>query len=679
MKTISLGRSGQPQIVPDGGNTIPHKRTSVEMQIDQFTSLLKQITRMERFLVRPDSPLMNRWDGVVVFALLFTATFTPYEVALINTDINPMFVINRMIDIIFSIDIVLCFMLMYRDANGNWVRSRKLVARRYLRGWFALDVAALPPFDVLKYVVTGEGSSSTMRIVRLFRLLKLLRLLRLPRILHRWETKFGVKHSNLIATQLMGLLCCVVHWLACGWALVAVLQDSASKTWLTVWIDGRDAPSHRCGVTTDCGMCMTGAHEDLPLNGAHRDGCWYHGDVYLASLHWSMMTVTSIGYGDIVPANTYEAAVCSVFMLIAAMTWAQIIAGICGIITTGDPIQTRYFKNTDDLNYMMSVANISGVERQRVRTFLQHNKRAMSENERKKVLSFLSPALSGIVAGATPAFIQKQMIYWTKNLSAGFIGRLVQNMDTQTYPPRETIPADDTMYVLKKGAVNLVTPSFQGSLITRSSRKTVWNEDIVVTFSHIRRLHVASTLTFVEVEALDKKTLGYVIKTDATMADRAAFRINTLWLTVFRACEYRARKGYWPWRGGGGGGGVPIPVAGVAVDGAPPSFSSAEPLASDSTVNRLRKIEADVGSLHTDVGSLLALYSGLDAKLNRICSAIGTEGGDDPLKQVKQPPPTICASMPRGLTAEVEVAPTSRPPPGESLRPGKVTQPLAVL
>ena len=44
-------------------------------------------------------------------------------------------------------------------------------------------------------------------------------------------------------------------------------------------------------------------------------------EVYSAALYWSTMTVTSIGYGEMLPVNSYERGVCSLFMLISGVLW----------------------------------------------------------------------------------------------------------------------------------------------------------------------------------------------------------------------------------------------------------------------------------------------------------------------------------------------------------------------
>ena len=66
--------------------------------------------------------------------------------------IEPRWVINRCVDVLFIVDMILIFHLAYQekaDNGGHWVMNRSHIARHYLCGWFTIDLLSVLPFWAL--------------------------------------------------------------------------------------------------------------------------------------------------------------------------------------------------------------------------------------------------------------------------------------------------------------------------------------------------------------------------------------------------------------------------------------------------------------------------------------------------------------------------------------------------
>ena len=71
---------------------------------------------------------------------------------------------------------------------------------------------------------------------------------------------------------------------------------------------------------------------------------------YLYSVYWALTTLTTVGYGDIVPANNMERAYCLFAMLIGAMMFGYMMSTIGVMVTQMDKeaqARTRRVPNRD--------------------------------------------------------------------------------------------------------------------------------------------------------------------------------------------------------------------------------------------------------------------------------------------------------------------------------------------
>ena len=65
--------------------------------------------------------------------------------------------------------------------------------------------------------------------------------------------------------------------------------------------------------------------------------------MYVISVYWSLMTLTTVGYGDITPCqdNITEYVVSCCCILIGAATWAYMTGVMCGVVSTFNPGELR--------------------------------------------------------------------------------------------------------------------------------------------------------------------------------------------------------------------------------------------------------------------------------------------------------------------------------------------------
>ena len=77
-----------------------------------------------------------------------------------------------------------------------------------------------------------------------------------------------------------------------------------------------------------------------------------HFDKWSAAMYWSIVTITSVGYGDITPQNPAEMRICTLLLLWGSCLWAYIIGNACGIVSTLDVDTMQHHQRMDQLNFM---------------------------------------------------------------------------------------------------------------------------------------------------------------------------------------------------------------------------------------------------------------------------------------------------------------------------------------
>mmetsp|Transcript_3658 Transcript_3658/g.10522 ORF Transcript_3658/g.10522 Transcript_3658/m.10522 type:complete len:750 (+) Transcript_3658:424-2673(+) len=416
-------------------------------------------SKSKSLLLDPHKPWYLMWDLFIRVCVIYTAIIVPYEVSFLNFS-TPVayfksynFWANRFVDTMYFADVVLCFFTMYFDKSRQmWVTDKGSIARHYRRTWLIPDLVTLIPFDCLVFI-RNVGAGTFGRLVMFLRFFKLLRVWKNSQLTDRLEESFPLNYGLLEVGKYLGFLFLITHWLACCFGVLLIANPNIN--WAKMYLDellkdqlDHTAPEDRPPEDS----CTT---EDL----YERDmGCYSPVTLYLSSLYWSAMTVTTIGYGDIVPTNSLEQAVVILAMLLGGVVFGYIVGVFAGIISNQDQQQKRYRDEMRDLNALVKEAGLPIGQAKGLRNFFKflHVSRAMSMSAYQHLLSRMSPQLRGQVTLLTDNGWVERLPYF-KNCPGAFVVELVQALGYQAFPPGETIfkygDENSQMYVLKKGVV----------------------------------------------------------------------------------------------------------------------------------------------------------------------------------------------------------------------------------
>lgn len=377
---------------------------------------------IQKFIMYPDNNFRRLWTALVVGLLVYTGTIFIYRLIFVRFYVPrelevPKFwnYFDRMVDIMFLMDLLIQFLFTYTSEKGYEVALPRKIAIRYLSGWFWVNAISCVPEEVAsavyRYMMSDAGSSTangghrSLRLVRMQRMTKIVRMLRLVKLTQlteRLNLDMYIQRYKVVAVlnTLCGLIW-AVHVMACGWYLCAALHNDPLETWLA--------------------RRLVGVNEEMLLNCSPFDQ-WAH------SMYFVFAVFTTVGFGDISAFTTGEIMYVTLTMMVGAIVHSLIVGQVIGEVTSDNTVNT-FLKNKLKLAKEFAAhANLDAAGAKVLSFWLEQNARDLMTEQ------FKMDEMHQLVANDMPVTLMKEL------QGRLFQGQLARNVFLQipfvVTPPR---------------------------------------------------------------------------------------------------------------------------------------------------------------------------------------------------------------------------------------------------
>ena len=345
-------------------------------------------------VILPNSEFYSKWQQLILITLFLNGIVIPMQNAFgFNTP--ALILVNFLIDFILLGDVFVRSNLSYMD-KGFYITQYKETAKRYFKSreaWF--DVIFNLPWDFFCFTSTDPWTLwATLRYIKWFRSFKVISWFQ------RYEDKLDSSNSMVFVKFFMYIIFMTVN-MGSGWYLLGgctVCED----TWGNFYIK-----------------------------------TFSKFDLVVYSLYWTITTMTTTGYGDIHPENTFERIFAASLMVMGVILYGYIGGGIASILSNMDSRRVHYKEKVDAIQTYMNDHHLPADLRERVIAWYFYSWERSKGIDVSKVFADLPTSFRADVAVSMnyQTIIQTEMF---ANCSASFRRMLSLSLTIQ-YFTKDTI------------------------------------------------------------------------------------------------------------------------------------------------------------------------------------------------------------------------------------------------
>ena len=314
----------------DFGSDSPQDiKNNVDFQSPQYSQNIRGIKRQvstrkrhvpgdnnknnQACIIYPWGKVYKTWNIFVVCCVIFTTFYETYQVAFGRAGFASYselsYIFDHVLTFIFFLDILKNFHTAFYDENDDIVEDKWMIVKHYGKKMLWIDLLGIIPFYEISLAISGElgKDNHTTQILAILRLFRLFRLHKLSEPLRFVQNTTSISLLTLTLIRNFSVVLIWTHVAACMFYFISRQYSFSDQTWI-----GDDVNN---------------------LTEIER---------YMTTFYWSVVTFTTVGYGDISPENIVEQIWVVIYMLINIVIHSWIIGSITLVMGKSDKKTGEY-------------------------------------------------------------------------------------------------------------------------------------------------------------------------------------------------------------------------------------------------------------------------------------------------------------------------------------------------
>jgi len=305
------GQESTTRIPKFGPEYSDHKlfRAMVREQSGRQRTVVRSKNELHRtFIIHPEMRWKSLWDALLGLLTIISAVDSSLSLCFSDTDSAGMMGFIYACQILFVVDLFASFRTAFAAKDKALVISPRLIAERYLKTWFAIDILSCFPGTAF------PPHSPVDTTIKLARLIRLCNVERFYSVVNWLRHNLPIPPVLFEVGAIISYFFIMAHFGCCLWYYVPTLFSR--EPWFTQFLD----PSATVV------------------------------DKYVASLYYVMTTLATIGYGDIVPVNAAERILSCVFMILGTVSFGSIMGRMAAITSRLSSRESFNYEITDKVS-----------------------------------------------------------------------------------------------------------------------------------------------------------------------------------------------------------------------------------------------------------------------------------------------------------------------------------------